>query len=64
MWRGVSSGLQTLRQGLRRRIGSGSSVDLWDDIWCGDSILGKHFHGNVDTCDEGLKVADVREALG
>lgn len=34
-WRGIVSGLNLLKQGLRKRISNGRTTQLWTDLWVG-----------------------------
>jgi hypothetical protein len=33
IWRAIIEGRDVLRQGLIRRVGDGSSIDIWSDNW-------------------------------
>ena len=65
LWKGIMLGLVEFRRWVRFKVGDGSRVRFWTDIWCGDQSLESRFPrlfglaGNKDAL-----VADFMERTG
>lgn len=57
-WRAILAGREVLSQGLIKRIGDGSSTNIWRDRW-----IPKHFGGKPLTPGDGQDVTTVSELL-
>lgn len=57
-WRAILSGREVLAQGLIKRIGDGSSTDIWRDRW-----LPNHFDARPLTPQEGQDVQRVSDLI-
>ena len=58
-WRSILRGMELLKQGIIWRIGSGESVDVWEDPWIPRGTTRKPSTQNG--LDESMKVSDLMD---
>lgn len=39
LWKSISCGWPTFSQYIQFKVGVGSTVKFWQDVWCGDTLL-------------------------
>lgn len=55
---GFFKGLKVVKKVIGVRVGNGSSVCLWDDIWIGDTLL-QSLVREINSWDEDLRVVSI-----
>ncbi|KAK4477283.1 hypothetical protein RD792_016497 [Penstemon davidsonii] len=58
-WKGVVRSLKEVERCIRWRIGDGSTISVWRDLWVGKEPLAKALEGEIHEEDLNLNVAQI-----